>query len=306
MPSAPTYDGASARTTSPGSMKIRVIRSRACWEPTVTTTSSGARDALERHHLADRSRAGGSPCAEPYCRAAGRAGDQLGRPSRPRRRAAEPRRRASRRPGTPPPAGWRRRTGPGSPRRPCRGRGRHTGRCRRRSRAVFHVPPRVNELAVLTSPDAVGCYRRAAGRAGTALSRRTMLRIRCRKIRSAVGIPTRRHRRPGDGPCERCCCVAPSREHHAGQSRRSATPVPAVCLLGARPGRAGPAPPRSGDPALEKEAWVSATLLEWGSCGKIVYVDGVPGRLRAVRAAGCTCRARWPSRPARSARTPFC
>jgi GNAT superfamily N-acetyltransferase len=33
---------------------------------------------------------------------------------------------------------------------------------------------------------------------------------------------------------------------------------------------------QAGDPALEKEAWVSATLLEWGSCGKIVYVDGVP------------------------------
>ncbi|WP_245536940.1 GNAT family N-acetyltransferase [Thermomonospora curvata] len=32
----------------------------------------------------------------------------------------------------------------------------------------------------------------------------------------------------------------------------------------------------SGDPALEKEAWVSSTLLEWGSCGKIVYVDGTP------------------------------
>jgi GNAT superfamily N-acetyltransferase len=32
----------------------------------------------------------------------------------------------------------------------------------------------------------------------------------------------------------------------------------------------------SGDTALEKEAWVSATLLEWGSCGKIAYVDGVP------------------------------
>lgn len=31
-----------------------------------------------------------------------------------------------------------------------------------------------------------------------------------------------------------------------------------------------------GDPALEKEAWVSATLLEWGSCGKVVYVDGYP------------------------------
>jgi len=27
---------------------------------------------------------------------------------------------------------------------------------------------------------------------------------------------------------------------------------------------------------LEKEAWVSATLLEWGSCGKIAYVAGVP------------------------------
>jgi GNAT superfamily N-acetyltransferase len=31
-----------------------------------------------------------------------------------------------------------------------------------------------------------------------------------------------------------------------------------------------------GDPALEKEAWVSDTLLEWGSCGQLVYVDGVP------------------------------
>src|SRR3954453_22976205 len=31
-----------------------------------------------------------------------------------------------------------------------------------------------------------------------------------------------------------------------------------------------------GDPGLEKEAWVSATLLEWGSCGKIMYVDSVP------------------------------
>jgi len=33
---------------------------------------------------------------------------------------------------------------------------------------------------------------------------------------------------------------------------------------------------QSGDPALEKEAWVSATLLEWGGCGKIIYVDGLP------------------------------
>ncbi|MGD0373653.1 MAG: GNAT family N-acetyltransferase [Streptosporangiaceae bacterium] len=31
-----------------------------------------------------------------------------------------------------------------------------------------------------------------------------------------------------------------------------------------------------GDPALEKEAWISSVLLEWGSCGKIAYVDGLP------------------------------
>jgi GNAT superfamily N-acetyltransferase len=30
-----------------------------------------------------------------------------------------------------------------------------------------------------------------------------------------------------------------------------------------------------GDGSLEKEAWVSDTLLEWGSCGQLVYVDGV-------------------------------
>ncbi|MGN6609764.1 MAG: GNAT family N-acetyltransferase [Jatrophihabitans sp.] len=32
----------------------------------------------------------------------------------------------------------------------------------------------------------------------------------------------------------------------------------------------------SGDGELEKEAWVSDTLLEWGSCGQLIYVDGVP------------------------------
>ena len=32
----------------------------------------------------------------------------------------------------------------------------------------------------------------------------------------------------------------------------------------------------AGDPGLEKEAWVSQTLLEWGSCGKLAYVDGLP------------------------------
>jgi GNAT superfamily N-acetyltransferase len=33
---------------------------------------------------------------------------------------------------------------------------------------------------------------------------------------------------------------------------------------------------KAGDTGFEKEAWISATLLEWGSCGKIAYVDGVP------------------------------
>jgi len=31
-----------------------------------------------------------------------------------------------------------------------------------------------------------------------------------------------------------------------------------------------------GDPGLDKEAWLSAALLEWGSVGQIAYVDGVP------------------------------
>lgn len=31
-----------------------------------------------------------------------------------------------------------------------------------------------------------------------------------------------------------------------------------------------------GDPGLEKEAWVSQALLEWGSCGKLVYVGSAP------------------------------
>ena len=30
------------------------------------------------------------------------------------------------------------------------------------------------------------------------------------------------------------------------------------------------------DPELEKESWISSVLLDWGSCGKILYVDGVP------------------------------
>jgi GNAT superfamily N-acetyltransferase len=36
----------------------------------------------------------------------------------------------------------------------------------------------------------------------------------------------------------------------------------------------GEAAVRSGQSALEKEAWISAVLLEWGSCGRVIYVDG--------------------------------
>jgi GNAT superfamily N-acetyltransferase len=32
----------------------------------------------------------------------------------------------------------------------------------------------------------------------------------------------------------------------------------------------------AGDTSLEKEAWVSDTLLEWGCCGQLIYVDGSP------------------------------
>jgi hypothetical protein len=39
---------------------------------------------------------------------------------------------------------------------------------------------------------------------------------------------------------------------------------------------AGQAAATAGDLALEKEAWLSATLLDWGSCGKIAYVDTLP------------------------------
>ena len=32
----------------------------------------------------------------------------------------------------------------------------------------------------------------------------------------------------------------------------------------------------AGEVACEKEAWISRTLLEWGSCGQVAYVDGDP------------------------------
>jgi GNAT superfamily N-acetyltransferase len=38
----------------------------------------------------------------------------------------------------------------------------------------------------------------------------------------------------------------------------------------------GEAAVKEGTPALEKESWISAVLLDWGSCGRVVYVDDVP------------------------------
>ncbi|OII60772.1 GNAT family N-acetyltransferase [Streptomyces sp. CC53] len=38
----------------------------------------------------------------------------------------------------------------------------------------------------------------------------------------------------------------------------------------------GEAALKAGTPELEKEAWISAVLLDWGSCGRVVYVDEAP------------------------------
>ncbi|MEV5382888.1 GNAT family N-acetyltransferase [Streptomyces sp. NPDC052721] len=38
----------------------------------------------------------------------------------------------------------------------------------------------------------------------------------------------------------------------------------------------GEAAVKAGTAALEKESWISAVLLDWGSCGRVVYVDDVP------------------------------
>ena len=38
----------------------------------------------------------------------------------------------------------------------------------------------------------------------------------------------------------------------------------------------GDAAVKDGRAESEKEAWISAVLLEWGSCGRVVYVDDVP------------------------------
>ncbi|MFJ7151142.1 GNAT family N-acetyltransferase [Streptomyces sp. NPDC100445] len=38
----------------------------------------------------------------------------------------------------------------------------------------------------------------------------------------------------------------------------------------------GEAAVTAGTAAMEKEAWISGVLLDWGSCGRVAYVDDVP------------------------------
>jgi len=46
-----------------------------------------------------------------------------------------------------------------------------------------------------------------------------------------------------------------------------------------------------GQTDLEKEAWVSSVLLEWGSCGKIAYSDGLPAGYALYAPPGVVPRA---------------
>lgn len=48
---------------------------------------------------------------------------------------------------------------------------------------------------------------------------------------------------------------------------------------------------RYGQTDFEKEAWVSSVLLEWGSCGRIVYVDEVPAGYAMYAPPGAVPRA---------------
>src|SRR5690606_18264740 len=48
------------------------------------------------------------------------------------------------------------------------------------------------------------------------------------------------------------------------------------CVFWERDPVSGEAAVKAGTAALEKESWISAVLLDWGSCGRVVYVDDVP------------------------------
>lgn len=55
---------------------------------------------------------------------------------------------------------------------------------------------------------------------------------------------------------------------------------------------------RATDLAFEKEAWVSATLLQWGSCGRVAYIGDVPAGYALFAPASYVPRAgALPTRP---------
>ncbi|MFI8088939.1 GNAT family N-acetyltransferase [Streptomyces sp. NPDC086080] len=48
------------------------------------------------------------------------------------------------------------------------------------------------------------------------------------------------------------------------------------CVFWERDPVSGEAAVKAGTSVLEKESWLSAVLLDWGSCGRVVYVDDAP------------------------------
>ena len=119
-------------------------------------------------------------------------------------------------------------------------------------------------------------------------------RLRCRSGSPADGAPVGGPDRAaallrGERRRLEDCVSRRLREPHAGQPRRPAPPC-RRCVFWELDPVAREAAEEAGDVALEKEAWVSATLLEWGSCGKLVYVDSMPAGYLAY-APPVTCRA---------------
>ena len=81
---------------------------------------------------------------------------------------------------------------------------------------------------------------------------------------------------PGTGSASTACrCRAGSSRSPWTTSTTCRPPAAPACSgSSARWPTRNPLPPD--EAALAKEAWLSATLLDWGSCGKIAYVAGVP------------------------------
>src|SRR5262249_13023432 len=185
-----------------------------------------------------------------------------------------------RRPARRSPAGQPRRTGPGSPRRPCPSPGQRTGRRAR---------PPVTRARGRRAPPAglCGTVHRRGCCARPQLARSFLPVVGTMSGYGARGIPLALSR-----SCFlRCGGPALTREELLSDQ---GVPVPRrlasvtldnlddlphkcrKCVFWELDPVSHARAQEVGDPALEKEAWVSAMLLEWGSCGKIAYVDSVP------------------------------